>query len=105
MVPYSPSAAGLAHHLHRPTDQPTNRRPHRANPDRALGEHTMSADPVGEPVRRADDDVLGRLAAIDHGLHQISTQLTTLGTLLSRLDEIGTNLETLIESLRSAGRS
>ena len=64
-----------------------------------------SQDPVGEPVRRANDDVLGRLAAIDHRLHQISTQLTTIGTLLNRLDEIGASLETLIESLRSTGRS
>ena len=87
------------------TDQATNRRPRQANPDRALGEHAMSADPVGEPVCPADDDVLGSLAAIDHRLHQISTQLTTMGTLLSRLDEIGANLEALIESLRSAGRS
>ena len=87
------------------TDQATNRRPRQANPDRASGEHAMSADPVGEPVCPADDDVLGRLAAIDDRLHQISTQLTPMGTLLSRLDEIGANLETLIESLRSAGRS
>jgi hypothetical protein len=65
----------------------------------------MSADSVGEPVRRTDDDVLGRLAAIDHRLHQISTQLATVGKLLSQLDEIGANLERLIRPLRSAGRS
>ncbi len=50
----------------------------------------MSADPIGESMRRTDDDVLGRLAAIDHRLHQISTQLATMGKLLSRLDEICT---------------
>ena len=87
------------------TDQATNRRPRQANPDRASGEHAMSADPVGEAVRRADDDVLERLAAIDHHLHQISTLLSPMGTLLNRLDEIGASLETLIESLRSTGRS
>jgi flagellin-like hook-associated protein FlgL len=65
----------------------------------------MSADPVGEPVRRTDDDVLGTLASIDHRLHQISTQLATMGKLLSQLDELGANLESLIRPLRSAGRS
>ncbi|MBV9162363.1 MAG: hypothetical protein JO281_12600 [Pseudonocardiales bacterium] len=62
----------------------------------------MSADPVSEPVRGADDDVLIRLAAIDQRLHQISTHLATIGQLLSQLDEIRTNLETLIGSLGSA---
>ena len=84
----SPSAAGLAHHLDRPT----------------VHEHAMSADASGEPVRRVDD-VLGRLAAIDHRLHHISTQLTTIGKSLSRLDEIDAALETLIGSLRLAGPS
>jgi hypothetical protein len=84
----SPSAAGLAHHFGCST----------------VHEHAMSADAPGEPVRRADD-VLGRLAAIDHRLHHISTQLTTIGKSLSRLDEIGADLETLIGSLRLAGRS
>jgi len=62
----------------------------------------MSADPVSEPVRGADDEVLARLAAIDRRLHQISTHLATIGQLLSQLDEIRTNLETLIGSLGSA---
>lgn len=87
------------------TDLPNNHHPCQANPDRASGEHVMSADSVGEPVRRTADDVLGRLAAIEHRLHQISTQLATMDKLLSQLDEIGANLETLIRSLRSAGRS
>lgn len=64
----------------------------------------MSADSVGEPVRHTDDDVLGRLAAIDHRLHQISTQLATLGPLLSQLEQISTNLETLIGSLDGTTR-
>lgn len=54
----------------------------------------MSANPVGEPVRRTDDDVLGRLTAIDHRLYQISTQLTTMGKLPNQLDEICANIET-----------
>jgi hypothetical protein len=60
----------------------------------------MSADPVSEPLRRTDDDVLRRLAAIDHRLHQIST---TIGKLLGQLDEIRANLESLIASPGSAG--
>ena len=59
----------------------------------------MSADPVSGPVRRADDDALERLGAIDHRLHQISTYLTAaIGQLLSQLAQIHANLETLIKS-------
>ncbi|MBV8539852.1 MAG: hypothetical protein JO063_10545 [Pseudonocardiales bacterium] len=64
----------------------------------------MSADSLGEPVRHPDDDVLGRLTAIDHRLHQISTQLATLDQLLSQLAQIGANLETLIRSLSGTTR-
>jgi hypothetical protein len=63
----------------------------------------MSAEPVSKPTRRTDGDVLARLNAIDHRLHQISTQqLATVGELLSQLDEIRANLKTLTESLQSA---
>lgn len=66
----------------------------------------MTADSVDEPLRRANDDVLGAaLTSIDHRLHQISTQLTAMNALRSQLDNIRANLETLIESLGSAGRS
>jgi flagellin-like hook-associated protein FlgL len=61
----------------------------------------MRADPISEPVGHADDDVHARLAAIDHRLNQISTHLATIGPLLCQLEEIRTNLETLIESLTS----
>jgi hypothetical protein len=87
------------------TDLPNNRHPRRVNPDRASGEHVMSPDPIREPVRWSDDDALRRLAAIDHSLNQISTQLTPMSKLLSQLDEICANLTTLIGSLESAGRS
>jgi len=63
----------------------------------------MSAQPVSEPTRRTDGDVLARLTAIDHRLHQVSTQLAAVGELLSQLDEIRAKLETLTESLHSAG--
>ncbi|MBV9447309.1 MAG: hypothetical protein JO345_15610 [Streptosporangiaceae bacterium] len=82
---------------------PNNRHPHQANPDRASSEHAMSADPVGGPVRHAHQDVPRKLAVIDHRLHQISTQLYTMSKLLSQLDEIRSNLETLTGSLRSGG--
>jgi hypothetical protein len=59
----------------------------------------MSANPVSEPVRHTDD-VLARLATIDHRLHQISTQLTTMNTLHSQLDEICANLDNLISDQR-----
>ena len=62
----------------------------------------MSAEPRSEPTRRTDDDVLARLVAIDHRLHQISTRLAVVGHLLSQLDEVRANLETLIRSLGSA---
>ena len=63
----------------------------------------MSADPVSAQVRRTDDDPLERLSAIHYRLHHISAHLaTTIGQLLSQLDEIHANLETLIGSLRSA---
>ncbi|MGH3548434.1 MAG: hypothetical protein ACRDQU_10050 [Pseudonocardiaceae bacterium] len=65
----------------------------------------MSAEPVSEPTRRTDGDVLARLNAIDHRLHQISTQLAAVSELLSQLDEIRTNLKTLTESLQSAETS
>jgi hypothetical protein len=63
----------------------------------------MSAEPVSEPTRRTDGDVLARLNAIDHRLHQLSTQLAAVGESLSQLDEIRGNLKTLTESLQPAG--
>jgi hypothetical protein len=65
----------------------------------------MSAEPLSEPTRHTDGDVLARLNAIDQRLHQISTQLAAVGELLSQLDEIRTNLKTLTESLQSAETS
>jgi hypothetical protein len=54
-------------------------------------------------MRRTDDDPLERLSAIRHRLHHISAHLAaTIGQLLSQLDEIHANLETLIGSLGSA---
>ena len=62
----------------------------------------MSAQPGGEPTRHTSDDVLARLAVIDHRLHQITAHLAAVDQLLSQLDDIRANLEKLIRSLRSA---
>jgi len=62
----------------------------------------MSAQPGGEPTRHTDEDVLATLAAIDHRLHRITTHLAALDQLLSQLDNVRANLETLIRSLHSA---
>ena len=61
----------------------------------------MSAEHVSEPGRHTDD-VLARLAAIDHRLHRISTHLAAVDQLLSQLDELRANVDTLITSLGSA---
>lgn len=87
------------------TDLPNNRHLRRTTLDRASGDHVMSPDFLRKPVRFSDDDALRRLAAIDHRLHQISTQLTPMSKLPSQLDEICANLTTLIGLLESAGRS
>ncbi len=78
-------------------DLPSNRRPRRATPNRVSGERATIADPIGEPVRGTDVDLLSRLTAIEHRLHQVSIQLSTL---LSQLDQNCATLETL--SLRPA---
>jgi hypothetical protein len=62
----------------------------------------MTAQPGGEPTRHTDDDVLARLTAIDHRLHQITTHLATVDQLHSQLDDVRANLDTLIRLLRSA---
>jgi transcriptional regulator with XRE-family HTH domain len=52
---------------------------------------------VGEPVSRSDDDVPGRLAAIEYRLAQIETRLDAIGELRDRLEEINTNVEAVIK--------
>lgn len=56
---------------------------------------------LGEPVSRSDDDVVGRLAVIEYRLTQIETQLGAIGELSDRLDEIKTNVETVIRLVDS----
>jgi hypothetical protein len=65
----------------------------------------MSAEPVSELTRRrTDGDVLARLNAIDHRLHQISTQLAPHACLLSDgEDGRATKSRRRLLSLRPAG--
>jgi transcriptional regulator with XRE-family HTH domain len=58
------------------------------------------APDLGEPVSRSDDDVPGRLSAIEYRLAQIETQLGTIGELSDRLDEIS-NLEAVVRLVGS----
>src|ERR671917_268291 len=48
---------------------------------------------IGEPVSRSDDDIPGRLAAIEYRLAQIETQLGTIAQLSDRVEEINANVE------------
>ena len=51
---------------------------------------------VGEPVSRSDDDIPGRLAAIEYRLAQIVTKLSAIDELNDRLEEINANVEEVI---------
>jgi transcriptional regulator with XRE-family HTH domain len=56
---------------------------------------------IGEPVSRSDDDVPGRLAAIEYRLAQIETQLGAIDELSDRLEEMNTNVEAMIRIVDS----
>lgn len=56
---------------------------------------------VGEPVSRSDDDVPGRLAAIEYRLAQIETRLGAIDELSDRLGEISANVEAMIRFVES----
>jgi len=51
---------------------------------------------VGEPASRSDDDIPGRLAAIEYRLAQIASQLGVVDELNGRLDDIRAEVETVI---------
>ncbi|MGH3898807.1 MAG: helix-turn-helix domain-containing protein [Pseudonocardiaceae bacterium] len=76
----------------------------------ALGWHPRHLDAVlkarrapdlGEPVSRSDEDIPGRLAAIEYRLTQIETQLSTINELGDRLNEINANVEAVIRFVDS----
>ncbi len=56
---------------------------------------------IGEPVSRSDDDVPGRLAAIEYRLAQIETQLGAIDGLTDRLEEINANVEAVVRFVDS----
>ncbi len=59
------------------------------------------APEIGEPVSRSDDDVPGRLAAIEYRLAQIETRLGAINELSDRLEEINANVEAMIRLVDS----
>lgn len=60
---------------------------------------------IGEPVSRSDDDIPGRLAAIEYRLAQIETQLGAIGKLSDRLDEVKTTIEKVIRLADASGKT
>jgi hypothetical protein len=57
---------------------------------------------IGEPVSRSDDDVPGRLAAIEYRLAQIETRLGDIGQLSDRIDEVKTSIEAVTRLVDSS---
>jgi transcriptional regulator with XRE-family HTH domain len=56
---------------------------------------------VGEPVVRSEDDVQGRLSAIEYRLEQIMGELASIkGGVTQRLDDIDNRIKGLTEHLR-----
>jgi transcriptional regulator with XRE-family HTH domain len=56
---------------------------------------------IGEPVSRSDDDILGRLSAIEYRLAQIEARLGFIDELSDRLEEINSNVEAVIRFVDS----
>ncbi len=57
---------------------------------------------IGEPVSRSDDDVPGRLAAIEYRLAQIETRLGDIGELNDRIEEVRANIEAMMRLVDSS---
>ena len=57
---------------------------------------------IGEPVSRSDDDIPGRLAAIEYRLAQIEARLGDIGELSDRIDEVKTNIEAVMRLVDSS---
>jgi transcriptional regulator with XRE-family HTH domain len=60
---------------------------------------------IGEPVSRSDDDVPGRLAAIEYRLAQIETRLGDIGELSDRIDEVKTTIEAVMRLVDSSWKT
>ncbi|MGB6164997.1 MAG: transcriptional regulator [Pseudonocardiaceae bacterium] len=62
---------------------------------------------IGEPVSRSDDDIPGRLAAIEYRLARIEARFGAIDELSDRLKEINASIEAvvrLVDSNRKGGR-
>lgn len=59
------------------------------------------APDIGEPLSRSDDDIPGRLAAIEYRLAQIVTKLGAIDELSDRVEEINANVEAAIRFVDS----
>src|SRR4051812_47970807 len=53
---------------------------------------------LGEPVARSDDDISGRLAAIEYMLQQIAKRLESVDALADRVEEINAKVDSVIEA-------
>jgi transcriptional regulator with XRE-family HTH domain len=56
---------------------------------------------IGEPASRSDDDIPGRLAAIEYRLTQIEARLGAIDQVSDRLEEINANVEAMIRFVDS----
>ncbi|HEX5348843.1 MAG TPA: helix-turn-helix transcriptional regulator [Pseudonocardiaceae bacterium] len=56
---------------------------------------------IGEPVSRSDDDISGRLSAIEYRLAQIEARLGFIDELSDRLGEINANVEAVMRFVDS----
>jgi transcriptional regulator with XRE-family HTH domain len=60
---------------------------------------------VGEPAIRSDNDIPGRLDAIEYQLAQIAAQLRAVDELTGRLDDIRHEVETVVRLVSSNHRN
>lgn len=59
--------------------------------------HGRRVPSVGEPASRSDEDIQGRLAVIEYRLDHIAAQLTAIGELSGRLEDINKNVEAIMQ--------
>lgn len=76
------------------------------NPDHLLAVLSGRRTPaLGEPMAKSDDDIPGRLAAIEYRLDQLTQQLGTIGELTDQLENINANIESVIQIVSPSRKS
>ncbi|HZD16067.1 MAG TPA: transcriptional regulator [Pseudonocardiaceae bacterium] len=76
------------------------------HPDHLLAVLTGRRVPaVGEPMSHSDDDIAGRLAAIEYRLAEIAAQVGSIGEVNSRLDDIQAALKSVGAQMSAARNS